>query len=226
MATEQHITVPGGFSSAGVACGLKRSGKRDVAVIACDRPASTAIATTQNQVVGEPIKYVRAVLPRGWGKTRAMVINAGNANVCTGKQGYADAEEMASITAKGVGCDPSQVLVASTGIIGRPLPMHLLRTGIERATDALGPNDADAAEAIMTTDTRPKSAVATVRLGGKDVTLAGMAKGSGMIAPSLATMIGVITTDAAIAPASLAKALRAAVEITFNAVTVDSDTST
>ena len=227
MAPDRHITLPGGFRAAGVKCGIKASGKEDLAIIACDGEASGAIATTRNQVVGAPVLWCRSILPRGYGVVRGMVINSGCSNVCTGRAGFNDAKAMAAQTARLLGARAEQVLVASTGIIGRRLPMARIRAGIAAAAAALGTgNDRLALRAIMTTDTVEKAAVARVRLGGKAVTIAGIAKGAGMIAPSLATMISVLTTDAAVAPAALHKALAATVATTFNAVTVDSDTST
>ena len=227
MNNSRHITLPEGFRAAGVACGIKTTGKRDLAIIAADTDASTAIVTTRNQIVGAPITWCRHILPRGYGKTRAMVINAGVSNVCTARRGLDDARTMAAETARHIGTDPEKILVASTGVIGQPLPMTKIKRGIASAAHSLGRRcDSHVAEAIMTTDTRRKSAVVVTRIGGKKVTLAGIAKGSGMIAPSMATMISAITTDAAISPAALKKALTAAVATSFNAVTIDSDTST
>jgi glutamate N-acetyltransferase/amino-acid N-acetyltransferase len=185
------------------------------------------MVTTRNQVVGAPVLWNRRLLPRGCGHARGIVINSGCSNVCTGKAGLADAEAMARETAKLLGCPPEKVLVASTGIIGRRLPMARIRDGLAAAGKKLGTAHDDAAlRGMMTTDTREKSAVVQTHVGGKRITIAGIAKGAGMIAPSMATMISVITTDAAITPTVLHKALRAAVAPTFNAITIDSDTST
>jgi glutamate N-acetyltransferase / amino-acid N-acetyltransferase len=227
MQNVRHITLPCGFVAAGVKAGIKASGKEDVAIIAARSEAAVAVVTTRNQVFGEPVRWVRSILPKGYGVARAFVINAGCANVCTGAAGYRDAQAMARQTAKLLGARPEQVLVASTGIIGHRLPMAKVRAGIALAAARLGCDDDPAVlRAIMTTDTREKSAVVRGRLGGKTVTLAGIVKGAGMIAPSMATMIGVLTTDAAVAPAALHRALSAACGGTFNAMTVDSDTST
>jgi glutamate N-acetyltransferase/amino-acid N-acetyltransferase len=227
MNNARHITLPEGFRAAGVACGIKGSGKRDLAIIAADTDASTAIVTTRNQIVGAPITWCRQILPHGYGKTRGIVINAGISNVCTARQGLNNARRMAAETARHIGTEGENILVASTGVIGQPLPMAKIKRGIASAASSLGRRgDSHVADAIMTTDTRRKSAVVVARIGGKKVTLAGVAKGSGMIAPSMATMISVITTDAAISPAALKKALTATVATSFNAVTVDSDTST
>jgi len=225
--TSRHVTLPAGFRAAGVACGIKGSGNPDVAIVAADRDAAAAMVTTRNQVVGAPVIRNRRVLPKGYGRVRAIVINAGNANVCTGKAGLRDADAMAARTARLLGTDPDKVLVASTGIIGHRLEMGKVGRGIAAAVDELGTrNDSAALRAIMTTDTREKSAVVQTLIDRKPVTVAGMAKGSGMIAPSMATMISVITTDVAIRPSALRKALAEAVAVSFNAVTVDSDTST
>jgi glutamate N-acetyltransferase/amino-acid N-acetyltransferase len=223
----QHITSPSGFLAAGVKCGIKASGREDLAIVACEHDAAAAIVTTRNQVIGEPVRYCRRMLPRGYGRVRAVVINAGCANVCTGPAGYRDAVTMAHQAARLLGTAARKVLVASTGIIGHRLPMARIHAGITAAAGSLGRgHDAAALRAIMTTDTRPKHAVVRTVIGGKTVTLAGMIKGSGMIAPSMATLIGVLTTDAAIAPRPLHQALTAAVDSTLNAVTIDSDTST
>jgi len=227
MSHARHITLPKGFLAAGVACGIKPSGKKDLAVIAGDADCNVAFVTTSNQITGAPIQYVRRTWPRCHGLARAFVINAGVSNVCTGEPGLRDAATMAKLAAKQLGTTGDKVLVASTGVIGKRLPMAHVRRGIESACQSLSQrNDADTLGAIMTTDTRPKSAVVMTTLGGKRVTIAGIVKGAGMIAPSLATMIGVITTDAAVPSALLHKALKAAVYDTFNAVTVDSDQST
>lgn len=232
MATH-HITVPAGFVAAGVAAGIKASGAEDVAIFAAERDVSTAVLTTRNQVVGAPVLWCRQVMPTGRGRARAMVVNSGCSNVCTGKRGLRDAEEMARLTARhlaergGPAVAPEKVLVASTGVIGRPLPMNEVRAGIAAAADKLGRRHDDAAlRAIMTTDTREKSAVVQTRVGRKPVTVAGIIKGAGMAAPSVATVISLITTDAPVTPAALHRALRDASAGSFNAVTIDSDTST
>jgi glutamate N-acetyltransferase/amino-acid N-acetyltransferase len=227
MSSVRHITLPEGFRAGGVACGIKPSGKRDLAIVAGEADLSAAIVTTRNQIVGAPIQWCRGVLPRGAGKVRGIVINAGCSNVCTGKAGYRDTEEMARRTGERLGCEAEKVLVASTGVIGVRLPMGKVRKGIDEATKHLSRmRDSEALQAIMTTDLREKSAVVQLTLQDKPVTVAGMVKGSGMIAPSMATMIGVLTTDAAVAPGTLGKILRRVCAASFNAITVDSDTST
>jgi len=223
----RHITLPKGFVAGASACGIKPSGKRDLGIIAGTGDLAGAVVTTGNQIIGEPIKWIRSVLPRGCGKIRGVVINAGNSNVCTGPAGLADAKTMACLTAKALDTTAEKVLVASTGVIGQRLPMTKVRRGIAEAGASLGlRNDAAFLQAMMTTDLREKSAVAQTTIDRRGVTVAGVVKGSGMIAPSLATMIGVITTDAAISPSVLRTMLRGAVRGSFNAVSVDTDQST
>ncbi len=227
MSKIRHITLPAGFVAAGVKAGIKASGKEDLSIIAGVEDCAAAVLTTQNQVIGEPVRYIRNTLPNGYGVIRGIVINAGCANVCTGKAGYRDAVTMAADTAAFLGTKANKVLVASTGIIGHGLPIEKVCDGIKEAAKLLGTgNDTETIRAMMTTDTREKTAVVQGRIGGKTVTVAGIVKGAGMIAPSAATMISVITTDAAIAPAALHQALRQVVGGTFNAITIDSDTST
>jgi len=227
MADTRHITLPKGFRATGVKAGIKPSGREDVALLAAEADCSAAVVLTSNQVFGAPIAWARRILPRGRGKLRAFVINSGCSNVCTGPAGLRDAEEMAARTARRLVCDARKVLVASTGVIGHRLPMDKVRAGIDAAAEKLSTrHDGDFLRAIMTTDLREKSAVVVSKLGRTKFTVAGTVKGSGMIAPSLATMIAPITTDAAVSPALLHKALKDVAGRTFNAVTVDSDQST
>jgi len=227
MPRNRHITLPQGFAAAGVKCGIKKTVREDLALIVADRPAAAAVMTTSNQVVGAPVLWCRQVLPRGYGKVRGIVVNSGCSNVCTAGQGLRDARAMASEAADLLDAKADEMLVASTGIIGQFLPMAKIRHGIALAAGALGRrNDPAVVRAIMTTDTTEKSAVVQARIGGGTVTVAGIVKGAGMIAPSLATMIAVVTTDAAIAPRLLQRAFRPAVEASLNAVTIDSDQST
>ena len=227
MSTIRHITLPGGFSAGAVHCGIKSTSQEDLTILACTAEASAAIMTTTNQVVGAPVLWLRQIMPRGYGKARGIVVNSGCSNVCTGARGLADAEAMARLTGRLLGCEAEKILVASTGIIGHHMQMDKVRAGIAAAAARLGQtSDVAALRGIMTTDTREKSAVVQMRIGGKKVTVAGIVKGSGMIAPSMATMIALITTDARVAPADLHKALVAAAARSFNAITVDSDTST
>jgi len=236
----RHITLPEGFLAAGVHCGIKTSSQEDLSLIVGRRAVAASVLTTSNRVVGAPVLWCRRVLPRGWGRVRGIVINSGCANVCTGPRGLRDAEEMAARAAGGIGAEPGELLVASTGVIGRPLPMAKVRRGIDAAVAALGRGDDRAVvRGIMTTDTREKSAVVQIHLGRETTTIAGIAKGAGMIAPALAgpprrrggkrpcaTMIAVITTDADIAPRPLHSSFRAACERSFNALTIDADQST
>jgi glutamate N-acetyltransferase / amino-acid N-acetyltransferase len=219
------VCAPKGFKAAGVPCGLKANDALDVAVIIADRPANVAGVFTTNLVCGAPVTISRKHVADG--VARAIVVNAGNANACTGVQGEQDAVEMCRLVADGIGCDPHEVVVASTGVIGRQLPMDLISPGINTALDqASDTGGEDAARAILTTDTVPKTVVRSVEIDGVAVTIGGMAKGAGMIAPRLATMLSFITTDAACDSIALDATLRSAVESSFNRVTVDGDTST
>jgi glutamate N-acetyltransferase / amino-acid N-acetyltransferase len=219
------VTFPRGFRASGIACGLKESGKADLALVVSDVPASVAGMFTQNRVVAAPVTLSRTVV-RG-GSARATVVNSGNANACTGAQGAADAREMAALTAAEIGCAPAQVLVASTGIIGRPLWMDRLRSGIPVAAAALSPDGGeDASNAICTTDAYPKTGEETVVLAGGEVRLGAMAKGAGMIRPDMATMICQVTTDAAVDAAQLQRLLVPAVQRSFNRISVDGSAST
>ncbi|HBT46717.1 MAG TPA: ornithine acetyltransferase [Peptococcaceae bacterium] len=218
------ITAPRGFRAAGVHAGLKKT-KKDLALIVSDNPAAAAAVYTTNRVQAAPLVVTREHLAGGY--ARAVVVNSGNANACTGEQGLRDARFMAEITAREVGCRPGEVVVASTGVIGVPLPMDKVAAGIRQAARELsGAGSREAAEAIMTTDRRIKEIAVRFNLGGREATIGGIAKGSGMIHPQMATMLAFLTTDAEIAPDELKKALVAAVDATFNMVTVDGDTST
>lgn len=221
------ITQPRGFRAAGSTCGIKPSGKSDLALIVSDYPCAAAGVFTTNKVKGAPVlvsqKHVRN------GKARAIVCNSGTSNVATGEQGLRDAQAMCTSTAEALGIKPNEVLVASTGVIGHLLPMDKVLPGIEQLAPTLKRGkaaDLAAADAILTTDLVRKTALCKTQLSGKPVTLGGICKGSGMIAPNMATMLAFITTDAAIAPALLKQALRFAVAQTFNRISVDSDKST
>lgn len=221
------ITRPAGFHAAGGTCGIKASGKADLAMIVSDRPARLAAVYTTNRVVGAPVIVGRRHL-RG-GRGRAFVCNSGCANVATGEQGIADAIAMCQAAAEAIGCDPHDVLPASTGVIGHRLPIDRIERGIGQLAPHLDRGeqaDAYAARAIMTTDLKPKAAWAKV--AGSRAVVAGIAKGSGMIAPDMATMLGFITSDANIGAALLRRALKAAVnaDASFNRISVDTDTST
>ncbi len=219
------ITAPTGFEAAGVACGIKTSGL-DLALVVSS-PARAAGIFTTNLAVAAPVLVTREHLERAGGTARAVVINSGCANACTGEQGLADARAMAADTAGYVGCPPEQVLVSSTGVIGVPLESHKIRQGIRIAYEALSAEGrAAAAEAIMTTDPWPKDAAVRAEGSAGTFHVGGMAKGAGMIEPNLATMLGFLTTDAVIAPARLRRALGEVADTTFNAITVDGESST
>jgi glutamate N-acetyltransferase/amino-acid N-acetyltransferase len=222
------VTAPLGFRSAALHCGIKaKAGALDLTVLAADGLASAAGIFTTNLAQAAPVIVSRRHLERSRGLARAIVVNSGCANACTGAQGMADAERMAAEVAKGVGCSPEQVLVASTGVIGVNLRMDKLVPGIQAALPALARGTgSETARAIMTTDPFPKEGAVTVQTGRGSFTVGGTAKGSGMIEPNMATMLGFLTTDAAVPPVLLQRALRESARDTFNAITVDGDGST
>ena len=216
-----------GFRFAGVAAGIKKKGGLDVGLIAAEAPCATSAVFTGNRVKAAPVLLSQATLRAARGRMRGVVVNSGNANACTGRQGAADARAMATAAATAIGASSKDLLVASTGVIGAALPMPNVLAGITAAGAALSPGGwDDFAAAILTTDKRPKTARREVKLGRTTVTLLGCTKGAGMIAPNMATTLTFIVTDAAIAPAALAAATRAAVAPTYNAIVVDGDTST
>jgi glutamate N-acetyltransferase / amino-acid N-acetyltransferase len=223
------VTAPRSFRAAGTSAGIKANGGLDLALLVSDAPAQAAAVFTTNLATAAPVIVSREHLALSGGATRAIVVNSGCANACTGDAGLQAAREMASETARLVDCPVEQVLVASTGVIGVSLPMDKIRGALPAAVAALGSAAADgalAARAIMTTDPFPKEAAARIAIGGLDVCIGGMAKGSGMIEPMMATMLGFVTTDAAVPKALLDRALREAVDDTFNAITVDGECST
>lgn len=225
--TDGGVTAPRLFRAAGLHCGIKASGKPDLALVVSDIPACAAGVFTTNKAQAAPVLLSQEHLALSSFQTRAIVSNSGCANACTGPQGMADAREMAALTAAELGCEPSQVLVASTGVIGVNLKMPALRTGIPRAVQALRNTGGGAAAiAIMTTDPFPKEAAVRVTTEMGTFTVGGMTKGSGMIEPRMATMLGYLTTDAAVDPAMLSRALADACRYTFNAITVDGEPST
>ncbi len=223
------VTSPKGFRAAAAAVGIKEgSDKLDVAVLACDVEAAAAAVFTQNKLCAAPVLVCRNHLSKRAGVC-AVVVNSGNANAATGEQGMADAREMAGRAAERIGCPAEAVLVGSTGVIGRLLPMAKIRAGIDQAVARLaaGPDaDQDFARAIMTTDTVPKQAGVQIELAGCTVTVAGATKGVGMIAPNMATTLGFLTTDAAVEAPLLQDVLRRAADATYNCLTVDGHTST
>jgi glutamate N-acetyltransferase/amino-acid N-acetyltransferase len=224
---EGGITAPRGFRASGLACGIKASGKPDLALIAANRSVPAAAVFTTNQAKAAPVLVSQEHLAWSEGIAQAIVTNSGCANACTGAQGLADAREMAVLTANRVGCAPSHALVASTGVIGVNLPMDAVRIGIPKAVAALArEGHADAARAIMTTDPFPKACAVEVETASGRFRIGGMAKGSGMIEPRMATMLGYLTTDAEVPPALLRRALIDACQYSFNAITVDGESST
>jgi glutamate N-acetyltransferase/amino-acid N-acetyltransferase len=221
------VTTPQGFRAAGVSAGIKANGGLDLALLVSETPATAAAVFTINRAQAAPVLVSREHLSRSGGVARAVIVNSGCANACTGDEGLQVAHTMAADTARLVGCPVEHVLVASTGVIGVALPLEKIRSGLPAALRALGADQgAAAARAIMTTDPFPKEAAARTTIGGRDASVGGMAKGSGMIEPMMATMLGFITTDAAVPQPLLDRALRDAVNDTFNAITVDGECST
>ena len=219
------VILPQGFTAAGIAAGIKRSGKKDMALVVSDRPAACAGVFTTNQVKAAPVRLDQEVVKRR--TARAIVVNSGNANACTGARGMKDARAMAATTAKLLKLKPAEVLVCSTGAIGKPMPMKTIAAGLRKLPGALSATGGnDAAAAIMTTDTRKKTATARLVIDGKPVVLAAFAKGAGMIEPNMATMLGYFLTDAAVEPKALQHALKQAVDASFNRISVDGDMST
>lgn len=222
------VTSAKGFEATGLNAGIKNNAKKDMAMVFCKVPCVTAGTFTTNKVYAAPVKWDREVVYDA-DFAQAVVINSGVANACTGPEGYQHCQEMADETAKMLGIPAKSVLIASTGVIGKQLPMDIIKSGIQKLPAQLGNTQADgtlAAEAIMTTDTVSKQVCATVELDGKTVTVGGMCKGSGMIHPNMATMLGFITTDVKIAKPMLQKALSSIIKDTFNMISVDGDTST
>jgi glutamate N-acetyltransferase/amino-acid N-acetyltransferase len=233
------ITSPKGFRAAGLHCGVKADPARnDLTLIACETDAAAAAVFTRNRMCAAPVNVSREFLAASGGRARVIVANSGNANAATGERGREDAVHMAAVASREVilghadaGEDRhrTKVLVCSTGIIGVPLPIKKIEEGIKAAAAKLaaGPEaDEAASRGIMTTDAYPKRSAAQARIGGKVVTVAGIAKGAGMIAPNMATMLAFLTTDAAVAPRLLQSALRSAVDASFNTIRVDGHTST
>lgn len=221
------ITYPRGFRAAGGTCGIKQSGKPDLVLIVADKLCTAAGMFTSNKVPGAPVIVSKRHVKNG--KVRAIVVNSGCSNVATGKAGEQDAVKMCEALAQQVGCATNQVLVCSTGIIGRRLPMAKIIPGIAQLHPKIssGPTtDAEVATAILTTDLVTKTSFRSLKIGGKEVRIAGIAKGSGMIQPNMATMLAFLTTDAAISAPMLRAALKEAVNTTFNRLSVDHDTST
>jgi len=219
------ITAPLGFQAAGIHCGIKKQDLLDLALCASDISGPIAGVFTKNRVVAAPVLLDRHHLR--FRRGRAILVNSGNANACTGKQGLVAAKTMATAVAKQFSIPTHQVFLGSTGVIGRVLPIDRITAAVPALVARLSiPGGDQAAQAILTTDLRPKTVARQAKIGGRVVTIGGMAKGSGMIHPNMATMLAYLTTDAAIAPAALQSALKSAVDQSFNCITVDGDTST
>lgn len=225
---DDGVTAPWGFRAAGITAGLKPSGKPDVAVVLADQPVTAAAVLTANQVKAAPVIVTADHLTRTGGIAQAVVLNSGNANACTGPDGLSTAQAAATTAAAALGCAPDEVLVCSTGVIGVPMARQPYLDGITAALAAAAPEGGmDAAEAILTTDLVAKEAAVHVTdPEGGSATVGGMAKGSGMIAPSMATMLCVVTTDAPLDPATARDVLRRATDASFNRISVDGVIST
>jgi glutamate N-acetyltransferase/amino-acid N-acetyltransferase len=221
------VTTPHGYRASGSSAGIKANNNLDLALLVSDTPATAAAVFTTNRVQAAPILVSREHLSASGGVARAIVVNSGCANACTGEEGLQAARDMAAETARLVNCSIAEVLVASTGVIGVALPIDKIRLALPAAFRGLATDQGPmAARAIMTTDPFPKQAAAEFQIGGRTVRIGGMAKGSGMIEPMMATMLGFVTTDADVPQPLLARALREAVDDTFNAITVDGECST
>ena len=219
------ITAPKGFQSSGIHCGIKRS-RKDLALIVSNLPATAAAVFTLNKVQAAPVLISKKHLNESE-TFKAIVINSGNANACTGERGYQDAVTMANETAKVLGVSSKEIFVASTGVIGEPLPIVKIINGIHQIVKQVDTNEyMSAAEAIMTTDTFVKSTSSTFIIEGKEVSIGGIAKGSGMIHPNMATMLAFVTTDATIEKNVFQGLLKNVTDKTFNRIVVDGDTST
>lgn len=227
MCAVEEFHIPHGFRAAAVKAGIKPSGGLDLAVFVADRPCAAAGTFTTNRIAAAPVQWDRALVPSS--KIRAIVVNAGNANAATGQQGLDNARRTAEVAARKLGCEPEEVLVASTGVIGHQLPMDRLEAGLHKALGQLS-DDAgafhEASLAIMTTDTRPKVVSLTENIGGHSVRFIGIAKGAAMIGPRMATMLGFLMTDANVGADDLARLLSSAVEDSFNCISIEGHTST
>ncbi|NJD04693.1 MAG: bifunctional ornithine acetyltransferase/N-acetylglutamate synthase, partial [Ruminiclostridium sp.] len=218
------ITAPEGFFATGVACGLKKNNKKDLAIICSEDSAAAAGVFTTNKVKGHSLQVTMEHIKNGY--ANALIINSGNANACIGEQGYKDAKEIAATAARLLDCSTEAILVGSTGVIGKPLDMAAIKAGIEELVSGMDPDGGhDAQEAIMTTDLLHKEIAVEMEIQDCKVVIGGMAKGSGMIHPNMATMIGVLTSDVNISRKLLDKALKDSVTHTFNRISVDGDTS-
>ncbi|MCL5966016.1 MAG: bifunctional glutamate N-acetyltransferase/amino-acid acetyltransferase ArgJ [Deltaproteobacteria bacterium] len=224
MRRSGEIAVPG-FRGAGVACGIKKGGKPDLALVVSDAPCVSDAVFTRNRVFAAPVAWGKALESRS--ALRGVIANSGNANACTGAAGLAAVRRTSAAACRALGLPKDALLVSSTGVIGVPLPAERIAAAIPGLCGALAADGlARAGEAIMTTDAWPKRDVRRVRIGGKTVTIAGIAKGAGMIAPNMGTMLAYVFTDAAIRSADLRRVFREAVDLSFNRIVVDGDTST
>jgi glutamate N-acetyltransferase/amino-acid N-acetyltransferase len=224
MNLPKGIVVPG-FRGAGDACGIKKTGKPDLALVVSDRPCVSAAVYTKSKVAAAPVAWGRALRTRS--RLRGMLVNSGNANACTGEEGIRAVRETSRAVCAALGLPADSLLIGSTGVIGVPLPVEKIVSAIPALVRRLSPKGIPAAgEAIRTTDAFPKRAVRSVRIGGRTVTIAGIAKGAGMIAPNMGTLLAYAFTDAALAPADARRQLREAVDASFNRIVVDGDTST
>ena len=223
-----HATSPTGWVAATAQCGIKYKGRDDLALLVSAEPCSAAAIFTTNKVKAAPVRYDMELVRRSPASLRAVVINAGNANACTGPDGDAAALAMAQAVESALALPADSVFVMSTGTIGVPMPIAKVLNGIAAAATTLAPNHGIAvARAIMTTDTRPKYCAARVVLpSGHTITIGGMTKGAGMIHPNMATLLATVTSDVAVNPACLDVALRAAANLSFNSISIDGDTST
>ena len=219
------ITAPLGFRAAGLHCGIKKAGALDLALVVSDRSGPIGGVFTTNRVVAAPVALDRLHLRHGVG--RAILINSGNANACTGRPGMAAAQRTAAVVARTLGIPIHEVFIGSTGVIGRPLPVDRIIKAVPALVERVSSlGGLSAARAILTTDLKPKAIARRARINGRTVIIGGMAKGSGMIHPAMATMLGYLTTDAEITRTALQRALTQAVDDSFNCISVDGDTST
>ncbi|MBI4209847.1 MAG: bifunctional glutamate N-acetyltransferase/amino-acid acetyltransferase ArgJ [Deltaproteobacteria bacterium] len=214
-----------GFLFSGIASGIKKNGKKDLGLIYSKVPAKIAAVFTRNRFAAAPVLWGREVARAGF--CRAILVNSGNANACTGERGVRDAKEMAALAARALGLKPKQVLVSSTGVIGEPLRISAIREGVPKGVEHLSPFGAHTfADAIMTTDIVRKVVYESIPLGKTPVRLLGVAKGAGMIMPNMATMLAYLVTDAAISLPWMRAIFRKGIDLSFNAITIDGDTST
>ncbi|WP_026478021.1 bifunctional ornithine acetyltransferase/N-acetylglutamate synthase [Alkaliphilus transvaalensis] len=221
---EGNVTTPKGFKASGIHAGIKKA-KKDIALIVSEVPCEAAGVFTTNKACAAPVIVSKENIKDG--KIQGIIVNSGNANACTGEQGILDAKEMIHRTAKALNLSEESVIVSSTGIIGVPMPMEVINNGIEKAVEALSyEGGADAAEGIMTTDLIPKAVAVKLTIDGKEVTIGGIAKGSGMIHPNMATMLSFVTTDINIDGSYLKQILTETTNQTYNMISVDGDTST